>query len=39
MIHLDLTLAIIIGFIILVAGGCVGFFVAGWLANAHEKYR
>ena len=39
MIHIDLALAIITGFIILVAGGCIGFLVAGWLGNSHEKYR
>ena len=39
MIHLDITLAIVIGFIILVVGGCIGFMIAGWLANSHEKYR
>lgn len=39
MVHLDWPLAIIIGFIILVAGGCIGFLVAGWLGNSHEKYR
>lgn len=39
MIHIDLALGIIIGFIILVVGGCIGFMVAGWLSNSHEKYR
>ena len=39
MIHIDLALAIIIGFVLMVAGGCVGFMIAGWLSYSHEKYR